>query len=293
MRRSWAISIHQHEQRDDAAWPRLTRLVEEWNSRETPKFEAFFDFTFVITFDESTRLQMDRLLERLEALGATYHLVPNLTLEDDDYATADFIELFGTDLEMTPPLVVNEAEAFGSPTPCPRCGSQDLFDIPVTAELVIDETRLHAGVGGGPPPGPGGWDAVHLPNGDRLVSAALAAVLQQNGVEGYELHEVIDAATGKTSRNAFRLTAEKAILTPCPEHTLVAGDGFCSECGTALGSLEGPFYVRSDWIGDDEVISRHPGRGAMLYVSRRVYDLLDAASLEGLHRGDILLQCRH
>jgi hypothetical protein len=196
-------------------------------------------------------------------------------------------------LEITPPLVVNEQEVFAAASPCPRCGQQDLFDIAKTSRFVIDETRLHVGVAGGPAPPPDGWDAVHLPNGHRLVSHRFAAVLGDNDVKGYELHEVIDAATCDISPRVFHLTAKKAVLTPCPDHTVVGGAGFCPECGMALGSLEGYFYVRADWIGNDEIISRHPRRGAMLYVSRRVQGLLDAASLTGLHRGGVLMVCRH
>ncbi len=273
------------------------QFAEHWNAHRSPPFEQVQDVMLHVTFDEETRPLLEVMLERLDALrrdvGAAYRLSSGVAYEEADHARADFIELFGTDLEMTPPLVVNEQEAYAAGPPCPSCGWGDAFDVASSSRLVIDESRLHAGVAGGPAPPPGGWDVVHLPNGDRLVSGRLAAVLAENRVEGYELHEVIDAATGTVSPRLFRLTAAKAVLSPCADHTVVEGPGFCPTCGTALGALEGDFHVRADWIGADEVISRHPRRGAMLYVSRRVLGLLEAASLSGMHRGGVLMVCRH
>jgi hypothetical protein len=299
VRRSWTITILHHEQADEGVWQDVADLVRDWNATETATIEPVLDFMYQANFDERDRDRLDRLVHRLQDLertrgrAAAYHLASRVSLDEDDYRRADFVELLGTDLEMTPPLVMNEAEAFAPPSPCPRCGWQDPFDVAVASRLVVDETRLHVGVAGGPPPGPGGWDVVHLPNGDKLVSQRFVAVLRDNDVRGYELHDVIDAATGSVSPRVFHLTAKRAILVPCPEHTKVDGDGFCPECGTAHGNVDGYVYVRSDWVGDDEVISRHPRRGAMLYVSRRVKALLDAAPLEGLQRGDVLMVCQH
>lgn len=285
MRRSWTVTILKHEQPDERRWDDLVRFVEEWNRSGQPAVEAVLDFMFQVSFQETEQAQFDRFTEGLQQLGVAHTAASHGALEDADYGNADFVELWGTDVPMTPPLVLNEAQAFPAAPPCPRCGSQEALGPPPAAPLVVDETRLQT------PDGP--LDAAHLPNGERLVSRRFAAVLQDNVVQGYELHEVVDAATSAPSTTVFRLTARTRIVAPCTEHTKVSGDGFCPECGTAFGDVDGLRWVRSDEVGSDEVLTMHPTTSSLLYVSRRVLGLLEAAGLHGLHRGGILMVCRH
>jgi hypothetical protein len=299
MRRSWTVSLFRHQQPDGAAWRALERLVTAWNKgreRGAPRFEPVQDFMWHATFGADARPQLDRLLGQLSELAArtdaVHHLAWRDRVEEDDFAAADFIEILGVDPMLTPPFLVNAETALLPGPPCPRCGSQDALDGVQTEPFRIDERRLHDR-GPDVPPGAGGWDAVNLPNGHLVVSRRFAAVLADNHVRGYRLHEVIDAATGRSSERMVHLTAERAVLTPCPEHSRIDGDPFCPECGTAFGTLDGYFWARADLVGDDEVLSRHPGRGAMLHVSRRVHDALREAGLNGVRRNNVLMLCHH
>jgi hypothetical protein len=248
-----------------------------------------------VNFDESTRDDLDRLRDELVALedstGATHLLAWRDALEHSDYAQADFIELLGAELSTEPPFVLNEAEVLDPGEPCPRCGSQDILDSVQTAPFVIDEPRLDGPAADGRRPDAGRWDVVTMPNGHKLVSKRLVAVLEENEVRGYELADVIDARTGEPSKRMFQITAAKAVLTVCEEHTRSDGQPLCQECGAAVTGVEGFLYVRADEVGDDEVISRHPGRGAMLYLSRRAFALIE--DLDGVVRNAILMVCRH
>lgn len=292
MKRTWTLMLLQNEQPDPAVWDELKRLADAWSAERGPAFDASLDFMRIALFDEASKPALDELVARLDELkrtrGAAYRTAWRTVLEDEDYAKADFLGLLGADLDVE--LVTNEEAALAPGEPCPRCGAQDTAQ---TAPFAIDERVLDHGTLDGRPPGRGGWDVVNLPNGHALVSSRVVSLLEENGVRGYQLLEVTDAATGRPSARAKQLLAVRAVLEPCMEHSRVEGDPFCPVCGTAYGVLDGYFRVRSDRVDGVDVVSRHRGRGAMLYVARRVFDLLRGAGLNGLVRNDALFVCRH
>ena len=298
MKRTWTIALFQHEQPDESVWRELERLVARWNAREEPKFENVMQFMWQANFDATTRPQLDRLLAALDALrqtrGAAYHHASRQLLEDEDYAIADFIEILGVGLGTSArPFLLNESSAIGRPQPCPRCGAQDAFSVPQREPYVIDETLLDEPCEDHPRSPAGGWDLVNLPNGHKLFSRRLAALLDEHAVEGYDLIEVLAGTRRRRSKRMFQLGAKRAVPAPCPEHTTIVGRPFCPACGTGYGSLDGFFWIRRDWIGDDEIVARHPNRGALLHVSRRVYEALLAASFAGIHRNAVMRVCDH
>jgi hypothetical protein len=241
---------------------------------------------------------MERVVAQLEALkrshGAVYHLASRSLLEEDDYKTADFIEILGVGLgNAARPFLVNESTAFGTPIPCPKCGAQDAFSAPQREPFVIDETLLDQPNSSGAKAPRGGWDIVNLSNGQKLISQRFAGTLDEHDVVGYDLVEIIDGATRRPSKRMSQIAATRAILIPCPVHTVVEGGSFCPACGTGLGVLNGYFWIRDDWIGENEILSRHPNRSAMLYVSRELYNLAREAKLSGIHRNDVLRVCQH
>lgn len=296
MKRSWTITLLRHEQPSDQAWSELERVVADWNAGDGPPFQLVADFMRLVSFDEATRPRMEVLLRELERVeretGAVYDLAARQHLDDEDYARADLIGILGQDLTLSPPFLLDDEE-LSAAQPCPECGWADPLDAPLAQPLTIDESRLDEPAADGTEPGPDGWDLANLPNGHILVSRRVQSILRVGGVRGYELHEVLGGSTGRPSKRVARLTATTAVLTPCPEHSTIAGDPFCPRCGTAHGKLDGFFWVRSDVLGDRDVISRHPGLGAMLHVRRRVFGLLEQAELSGLHRTGVLMVCDH
>jgi hypothetical protein len=298
MRRTWTITLLEHEQPNAAAWRAACRFADDWNARQSPKFAAEVPFLRTVLLDSGDQPSLERLLAELRALGdaagTTYRLNSRNVLEEADYSRADFIGILGVGLgDDSRPLILNAAAALAPSRPCPQCGWHDAFDQVQREPLVLNEALLdQKNADDEPPPHRGGWDLVELPGGQKLASPALLAVLKAGDVRGCEQREVLTAA-GRASRRMTQITATKAILTPCDEHSRVDGAPFCPACGTAQGSLKDYFWVRQDWLGEDEVISRHPGRGAMLYVSRRVYALLRSAGLGGILRHDVLFVCRH
>jgi hypothetical protein len=298
MKQTSTLTLLQHEQPGTKVWRELVQVVTRWNEVESPQFTRVAEFMWHVNFDSASEAQMNRLVSQLEALkqrqGAVYHLASRSLIEESDYAVADFIEILGVGLGSTSrPFLVNEATAFGTPVPCPTCGAQDAFSAPQRAAFVIDETLLDEANSSGAKAPPGGWDLINLANGQKLISQRFARVLDHNDIEGYDLIEVIDSATRQPSKRMVQIAATRAVLAPCPEHSVVEGRSFCPTCGTAQGTLKGFFWVRRDWIDGDEIVARHPNRGAMLYVSHRIYDALLAAKLNGIHRNDVLRVCEH
>lgn len=301
MKRSWTITFFQHEQEGTAGWGELLAFVKHWNENETPLFYEVMGFMWHICFEESNSITKDKLLGELDQLreegGVIYHLASRNVLEEQDYSTADFIELLGVDLgSESQSFVLNEREALSPLDPCLECGWNDVFDVHQEHPFVIDERLLDL-PSEGRRPGRGGWDVVNLPGGHKVVSQKVVALLRDNSVEGYKLHQVIDGASGVKNRQIssrmFQLLADTSFLAPCLEHTQINGKPFCAVCGTGHGEVEGFYWLRNDLVSGKEVISRHPAGGAMLYVSRHLYELMVSAGVQGLNRNEVLLICDH
>ncbi|WP_229070774.1 hypothetical protein [Actinoplanes sp. DH11] len=271
MHRSWTITVLRHEQPDDAIWDRVRQLEGSW--------PATADFMIQVTFDDEDREHRERLLG---ATGAAFHLTNTVSYDAADHAAADFVELLGVDGSAPDGVVVNEDEAFAAPRPCPVCGFCDALDAAVSGPVLVDETAADAA-----------GEAVHLPNGHLLVNRRLAGLLTEAAAGDVRLHPVLDADSGRRSARWSRLTTRWTMLVPCPEHSAMGGGYFCFRCGTGHGDIVGPVTMRADVVGGHQVLSRHPGGGAMLYVGRRVHDLLLGANPAGVTYGDVLMLCRH
>jgi hypothetical protein len=297
--RSWTVTLFRFEQPDEGAWRRLVEVAAVSNERGAARFEPLLDGgMWSAGFGAADREALDQLARELERAGretgARYHLVGRNVIEEADYAAADFVELLGVVLDGGErPFVLNEEQALAPGTPCPVCGWGDAFDAVQLRPFMIDESRLDGKAIDGAVPGEGGWDVVTVANGHKLVSRRVASLLMKGHVRGIRLSEVIDGATGLPSERMLQLSARRAVLAPCPEHSVVHGDGFCPACGTARGDLEGWFFVRGDELAGDEAVSRHPGRGAMLYLARRPWEMLLAAGLNGVVRNDVMRICHH
>jgi hypothetical protein len=298
MRRTWVLSLFKHDQPNDAAWIGIEQLAAAWNQNHFPPFEALAPGVLQVSFEEVTKPVMDALVEKLRpgnsGFVARYHLSTRTELEEGDFAAADFIEILGVGLGTEErPFLLNEEALLGSPSTCSQCGWQSDDDWNQVESAVIDESLLDEPAEGETSSGRGGWDFVNLPNGGLLISKWVSGMFEKRRVSGYRLREAIDGATGRPSKRMHQIIAGRRILTPCAEHTRVVGKPHCPECGTAYGDVDGYYWVRRESVAESEIIARHPGSAAELYFSRRVYEMLKAARLNGLHRNDAIFVCRH
>jgi hypothetical protein len=297
MYRTWTVSLFAHEQPSPRVWQRLVRLATKWNARQRIHFEPVMETMWHATFDAASKDELDALITLLREAeaehGATHRLAWRDHLEARDYDEADFVGLLGVGAGTeAQPLVVNEAAAFVDAGPCSRCGHHDAFDVRIAVPPVVDEAVLEVEADGALP-GAGGWDLLNLAHGGLLASIRLVAVLEAQHVSGFEVGEVHSARTGRPSERVCLLSASRAILAPCPVHTRVDGAPHCAACGTAHGMVDGLFRVGPEAVGDDGIVSRHPGRSGRLFVRRDVWGALDAAGLNGLGRFDVMAVCDH
>lgn len=283
MRRTWSVTVARYDQ-PETQWRRVGEVMRSWSADATitPVGEIMW------LADTGSASVADALAHAVGAVGAE-PLRSSRTLYDEaDYTTADLIGITGVDLSREPPFVRNEARAYRAVPPCPRCGHQDPFDVTVVEPPRIDEDLLDAPAPDGTRPGPQGWEVVNLPNGGLLLARRLADAVRDSGIRGLVTEEVSDAS-GATSTRVVALRAPVAALAPCPRHTRVEGGAFCPTCGAAHGDLDGYFWMPRSAVGDAEIVSRHPRRAAMVYVSARCYAIL--GGVPGVRRGEPVRVC--
>lgn len=283
MRRTWSVAVARDD-RPDAAWQRVGEVMRSWagDATITPIGEVMW------MADTSSAAVADALAHAVLAVGAQPLRSSRTVYDDEDYAAADHVGVTGIDLPFDPPFVRNEAEAYRVGPPCPRCGHHDPFNVTVVEPPRIDEAMLDAPAPDGSQPGPQGWEAVNLPDGGLMLSTRLVTALRDAGVRGLVIEEVLDAR-GATSARMAALRATVAVPTPCPRHTRIEGAPFCPACGAANGDLDGYYWMPRSVVGNAEIVSRHPHRAAMLYVSPRAYAIL--GEVPGIRRGDPVRVC--
>jgi hypothetical protein len=292
------ITLIRTEQPAEEVWTRLQQFARDWNRSHAHPFTESMGIFLDLTFEDSSYpeyLEISEALKKLQAdLRIQVHIVRQRIYDEDDYATADFVEINGAALDETPgnQLTLNARDVL-TPQPCPRCGYGDVFSQVQTGPFAINETELdHLGADGAPPPREG-WDFLEVEGGHKLVSTRFSALLSEHSVQGYTLEPVLAGRDGAASKRISQLRARRAIVSPCPEHTRAIDGYFCPECGAAHCEVEDEDWVRSDWIGQDEVFARHRHRGAIFYVSGRVYRLLVEAGLQQIKPGRIFRICHH
>lgn len=280
MRRTWSVAVARDD-RLDVDWRHVGQVMGSWTDRAeiSPVGEVMW-----LAHTGSVEVA-DALADAVTALGLTPLRSSRTDFEDQDYATADFIGVTGADLSLDPPFVLGEP--FRDDPPCPECGHHDAFDVTQVRPVRIDESLLDAPAPDGGHPGPNGWEVVNLPDGGLLLSTRLISALREVA-EGLVVEDLLDAH-GETSARMAALRAEVAVLTPCPRHTRFEGEPPCSSCGTAKSSVDGDFWVPRSVVGTADVVSRHPRRAALLYVSQAVFAVL--ADVPGVRRGDPLRVC--
>lgn len=285
MRRIWSVAVPRYDL-PDTTWQQVGNVMRSrmLDATITPIAELMW------TADTDSAEVAGALARAVTAVGAQPLSSSRQVYDEEDYAAADLIGVFGVDLPVDPPFVRNAAEAYRADPPCVRCGHHDPFDVTPVEPPRIDEALLEGPAPDGSRPGPRGWEAVNLPNGGLLVSTRLRNALRDAGIRGLATEQVLDA-TGAVSARMALLRAPVAVPNPCPCHPSVEGTAFCPNCGSAYGELHGYFWMPRSVIGDAEIVSRHPHHAAMLYVSPRVYAIL--AKVPGIRRGDPIRVCDH
>jgi len=308
MTKTAEFTFLRHEQPDEEAWRQLNNFAANWNSQFDPKFVKTLDFLWIITFnDPRVSPEFAAFIHELTALrsrySVQYHVTSAIHLDANDYRKADFVEILGISLEGIKgrPFILNEKQALSPLIPCPTCGWQDLFGVVQKAPFAIDEDLLdHPLADGGDAPR-GGWDCINLPNGHKLISARVVDILRKEAVRGWEVLPVNVAFTNRDSTRVFQILASRAVLVVHDTSSSGTESRFCPTCGaaralppdydTTVVRLAPDYCVTKDDVKTDEIFSRHPGRGAMLYVAHRVYELLMGAGLNGIVPSTVLNFC--
>ncbi len=283
MKRIWTVAAGRHGQ-TDGAWAEVGATAREVAGEKA--VSQVGEIMWLV--DTADGAAADATAEALTPFGADVIRSARTVYEESDYADADLIGISGIDLSIDPPFVRNTARAYRDDPPCLRCGHHDPFDVTVRRPPRIDESMLDAPAPDGSRPGPRGWELVNLPDGALLLSTRLVGLLREARIEGLAVEPVLNAR-GATSTRMAALRATVAVLTPCPRHTVIDGGPFCPACGTAHGSVDGWFWVPRSTIGRAEIVSRHPHRAAMIYLSPRAHRLLD--DVPGVRRGDPVRVC--
>ena len=305
MRIARTFSFTRFQQPDEAAWAEVGAFANTWNEAHETKFSNVADILWSIEFSHADDPELAKFFVRLEAVRERcqigYLAQARNVLGECDYRAVDFVEILGVGLAgANRHFVLNEAEALGPPVPCPVCGWRDMFDKPQLASFVIDERLLDASLSTGEPP-PGGWDCVNLPNGHKLVSRRFVALLEVHNAAGYELLPVLAGRTNQPSERIVQILARKAIPVLRPVGDFADGLVLCFRCGAArstkpalrdgLVGARPTYCVGREEVGRDEMFSRHPGKGAMLYVPGRIYSALIAADMHGVVAAGIVQYC--
>ena len=292
MRRSWTVAAFRHEQPDPSVWDALVRSVDEWNRWDGPRVDTGVDWMRVASFEEGQQAAQERFVAQLRAVpGAAVQVVARQHLEPSDYAAADLVAISG--LDPLDGFVVNEAAALTDLPPCRSCGQQDAFAREQVSSLAIDEAQLSQPAADGSLPGERGWDLVALPHGGLAASPRLVAAWQADGLTGLVVSDLLAGSTGRASQRLVQVAAARAVLPPCPVHTVSEGEPHCPLCGRARSNTVGLVHVRPDQVGGDDVVSAHPSRSALLLLSRRVYASTLAFAATGLVAHDAWLVCEH
>lgn len=304
MERVRSIKVWRHEQKTPSAYLRMHRAARAWVREEKLRvhdlvravakkrvvkpssdpadslglFEADIFFDLIVPDEARRRLEA---LVRAFGPGAKVHRSRTIRPEAEDFATADYVTLWGAAVRggATEP----EASAFVEGPRC-RCGG-GAIDMPQIADLRVDSRKYLR------------WDVVNAngnPCGGIVISLRVATMLKTKGFTGYETRRVLDAVTGKPIP-MVQLVANRAVLAPCVEHDRT-GVTFCKGCGSGLvgGERKDGLTVSRTATGGDDVIAGQRYRYAFLYVSQRLREALVAMRAKGLGAPtDFLHQCTH
>ncbi len=285
-----------HEQPHDEAWDAIDELSEEWNETKKNKFvnQEAGEISIILEngIQDAEYPLLSNLLENLKEkynivwfLGAVDNRIP------EDYENAPYIRITGD--AYPDKFIVNLSKVISSPKPCKGCHNIDIENVPVTGELIIDESYLDKQVISEPQFKPPGLDLINLPNGALLISIIIANLLKQLKISGYELIPVLSKQTKKHSDRIWLLKAGAAHTRPCSIHTPTTKDGICAICGKILGGILGDYYVREEWLSGDQIFARNSNLFSSIYVSHELYHAIKKMKAQGVTASYGIEKCSH
>lgn len=284
------------QQPTPAAWEAVNAFASKWDKDHKSQFVKGETGEWgVILKGGILDEEYPVLREAVDQLKKEYKVVSFLgavdTRKPQDFEQAPYVAIVGNTYPSE--FVVNEQEAIGKPERCTYCKRLDPQSGPLLDTLIIDESFLDTQVDPSPDYTPPGLDLINLQNGALLVSKKIVQLLGSMKVQGYELIPVISKATHEPSERLFLIRANKAILKPCEIHTPTTEEGICPLCGRILGGVLGNYYVRKEWLGLDQVFSRHPLKFAAIYVSNDLYHAMKTLGVKGLLPAFGIYECNH
>lgn len=291
MKHTLQIDFYKDDQVDDQSIEKLTTFINQWNNVHKSQFVDIIGTGWNILLEkEKDAKELAHLLKEINHLKKEHDIVwekyEDKLYEQSDFNNADWILLFGKGVPEE--FFLNERKAMSNPKKCLVCGSQRDNSREQIEPFIIDENYLYKDQKGNIYQH--SWDIVNSTYG-LLVSKRVIEIFENYKVKGYILKEVISKQTGTVSKVMFQLYAQKAIIVPCLEHTTITGKGVCPSCGKYHGQIESELFIRSEWIGDDEIFTTAPSKRDKFHFSNRIYHLLKSHKINGIHPASIAFTC--
>lgn len=283
------------EQTSDEAWNAIAKFAEIWNGKHENKFvvgdsnEWGIDLHKGISDPEYQVL--DRELHQLKKqTGVNWFLGLVDNRKPKDFENAPYTEITGNTYPLE--FIVNHESLFGPVIACAECGIVDETNRELKHTPIVDESFLQQQIHPSADYSPPGLDIITIENGLLIVSVKIKQLLSGLNARGYELLPVINSKSEKPSDNLFLLRAKKSLLKPCNFHTPVTGEGICSTCGRIIGGMLSFFYVRQEWLDDQEIFSRHRLKYGSIYMPKQIYNELNG-KIKGMLPTDGIFVCSH
>lgn len=121
-----------------------------------------------------------------------------------------------------------------------------------------------------------------------LVSKRFVNTLKENKAGGYVLRKVFQPDGVHYSERVFQIEVEKMILIPYFQELNPMINAFCDECGASIKAVDEEFKVDENWTEGVDFFSRHPNKSTMIYVTNRIFTILDKSDLFGFIPNDII-----
>jgi hypothetical protein len=301
MARTISFGAFDTEQKQAGAWQVALALRKRWNEA-TPKYPLDEPLpgmlqTSAMPADHPEAAALQRAFDELAARGVETNIVVEDWIDAEALAAADFIHIYGVEVDDTPESPFISGGDLGPGEPCPRCGSALGWTERQGAPFVLDESMLRSSARKDAPerkPGPGGWDVVNLPNAQRAVSRRFVELLRESGLRGWAEQPILSAATGEPSTAMVQLMAATRVTVTCRLHDTSMAEEICPHCGLVIdGYLETGWYAQRALVDELALFSRSSNLGSSLYLRRSLYDQMIARGLNGLEPFKTARICDH
>ncbi len=288
--------LAKEDQPSEDAWQAVNDFVNTWDVEHLNKFEKGEAGEWSLQLpggikDEEYPIAYDAMHTLQNKFGISFFAGITDKRSPADFEQADFIKIMGN--TYPDDFVVNADKVIGKVKRCPFCGVPGRHNREITGKLIIEHSYLDNDAENGDEYAAPGLDLILIENGFHLVSVKLAGLLKQFAQKSYQLIPVEDAKTGKDSERLWLLRANKAIIKPCNIHTPVTEEGICSHCGAIKGGRLSYYYVRTEWVENDQMFSKHTQRYESIYIASQLYQNFKKEKIKGMLATDGIYCCTH